>query len=268
MAVCRVMKFSKTTYWLRERGRDALFWPYNLARDFPARLRRLGRTGRDGLAGVVTFAPEGARAVSRGDGRIWLQTAGRRLAGWLHRLAAQLFDLAGGPEIAQFFMHLFTHTTPLTAAEKEMMQAILGKEALRWQDVRVAEGGLYDWLFRLNGNLAFTAWYTVNLPRHGRHTRQNLPIMVHELTHVYQYHTIGTRYMTEAIYVLVATRRDCYQYGGPNGLRQAAADGRTLAGFNREQQAQIIQDYYTRQTAGQDTASYHPFLKQMRDGRL
>ncbi|HFE65641.1 MAG TPA: DUF4157 domain-containing protein [Chloroflexi bacterium] len=262
------MKFSTTTYWLKERGRDAVFWPYNLARDFPARLRRLGNTGWDGLAGVITFAPEGAQAVNRGDGRVWLGRAGRRLAGWLHRLVVQLFDLVGGPEIAQFFMHLFTHTTPLTAAEKEMMQAILGENALRWQDVRVAEGGLYDWLFRHNGNLAFTTWYTINFPRYGRHTRQNLPIVVHELTHVYQYHTIGTRYMTEAIYMLVTTKRDCYQYGGPNGLRQAAADGRTLPQFNREQQAQIIQDYYTRQTAGLDTAPYHPFLEQMRRARL
>ncbi len=262
------MKFSKTTYWLKERGRDAVFWPYNLVRDFPARLRRLGQTGRAGLAGLVAFIPEGTRAIREGNGRVWLRQSSRRVAGWLPRLIAQLFDLLGGPEVAQFFMHLFTYTTPLTKAEREMMQVILGKNALRWQDVRVAEGGLYDWLFRRNGNLAFTTWYTINFPRYGRHTRQNLAIVVHELTHVYQYHCVGTRYMTEAIYVLVITKRDCYRYGGADGLRRAAADGRTLPHFNREQQAQIVQDYYTRQTAGQETTPYHSFLEQMRHGRL
>lgn len=262
------MKGHKLPYWFKERGREVILWPVNLVRDFPARLHHLGSTLWAGGAGLAAFLPEGVRAVKSGRGRGWLRRSARRFLGWLHRLFVQLFDLGGGPELAQFFMHLFTHTTPLTDSERELLQAVLGENALRWGDVRVAEGGLYDWVFRHNGHLAFTTWYTVNFPRHGRHTRQNLPILVHELTHVFQYHHVGTRYMTEAIYMLVTTRRDCYRYGGASGLCQAAAAGRSFAQFNREQQAQIVQDYYSCQMTNQDTSPFQLFLEQLRRGEL
>ena len=140
-----------------------------------------------------------------------------RIIDWIHRLVTQLFDLVGGPEIAQFFFHFFTMTTPLTEDEIEMMSSIAGPKAIRYDEVRVAGSGLLDIIFRFNGNLAFATWHTVNMPRKGSHTRANQSILAHELTHVYQYEQVGTRYLGEAIYMLVKTKRDCYEYGGSAG---------------------------------------------------
>ncbi len=255
-------------YWLSERLRDFTMWPINLLRDFPLRSGRLLRTIWRGGKSLFFFVPEMGRAVRQGEGRAWLQRGNGRFANWLHQLLIQTFDLFGGPEIAQFFMHLFVRTTPLTGDEISLITSILGSNALRFGDVRVAEGGLWDLLFKLNGNLAFATWHTINLPRTGQHARQSLPILVHELIHVYQYEQIGSRYLSEAIYVLIKTKRDCYDYGGAAGLAAACEAGLSYCDFNREQQAKIIQDYYTLLQQGSDVSSYHHLLHQACAGEI
>lgn len=253
-------------YWLKERLRDLVLWPINLVRDFPRRSGRLWQTCIIAFKTLYCFPTELKKAKSQ-------QNTLTRFANWIHLLLLNVFDLFGGPEIAQFFMHLITHTTPLTPEEIKMMQALLGEHGMRYQDVRVAQGGLMKYIFQRNGNLAFATWYTINLPQNHGHdsqlpTRQNLPVVVHELTHVYQYHIVGSRYMSEAIYVLIKYNRDCYRYGGGDGLMQAIQERHTMANFNREQQAQIVQDYFMRQQNKEDLSSYLPFLEQVRIGQI
>ena len=125
-----------------------------------------------------------------------------------------------------------------------------------------------DWIFAHNGNLAFTTWHTVNFPRNGRHTRANRAILVHEVAHVYQYEQVGSRYLGEAIYMLIKTKRDCYAYGGVEGLQQDWAAGKRYRDYNREQQAQIVQDYFSRCERGQDVAAYEPFMVEVRLGEV
>ena len=71
-----------------------------------------------------------------------------------------------------------------------------------------------------------------------------------------------------AIYALIKTKRDCYDYGFIQGLRDAAAAGKRYRDFNREQQAQILQDYYILLARGADVAAYEPFIAQLRTGEL
>lgn len=229
--------------WWRERAVSLWLWPLNLVRDFPARVRRIRQTG----ATAVTHTSPLRKTV--------------------HLLVVQLFDLVGGPELAQIFLRMLAHTTPLTAAETAVITDIVGIH-LRFTDVRLAEGGLARLIFRFNGNLAFTAWHTIFLPQTPSRSRQNLALLVHELTHVYQYEQAGTRYMTEAIYMLVTTHRDCYTYGGAAGLAQAHENQKPLSSFNREQQAQIVQDYFSLQAAGEEVAAYLPYVDELRHGRL
>ncbi len=191
----------------------------------------------------------------------------------LHLLLVSAFDFMGGPKFCQFFIHLISHTSPLTPEEIAILSSIFGANGMRYQDVRIAEGGLLAWVFRVNGRLAFTTWYTINLPQPipgqtKEHSRANLSLLVHECAHVYQFEKVGSRYLTEAIYILIKTRRNCYQYGGPSGLKQAHQQKKSYAGFNREQQAQIVQDYYTRREQGKDTSLYEPFIRQLRQGIL
>jgi hypothetical protein len=243
-------------------------WPVNLLRDGPVRSGRLRRTLVNGLWGAIYFLPDSLRAAKEGKLRQWLQQQPGRFVYWWHCLVAQTFDLVGGPEIAQFLMHLITRTTPLTAEETALIQAVLGPNAMRYGEVRVAAGGLMDWVFKWNGNLAFTTWHTVNFPRDGRHSRSNHAILIHELTHVYQYERVGSRYMSEAIHMLIKTKRDCYDYGGAEGLLQAKAAGKCYHAYNREQQAQIVQDYFMRRQRGAEVTAYEPFLVEVRAGQI
>lgn len=262
-------------YWFKERLRDAWLWPLNLVRDFPARSGRLLNTLLVG-AKAVLYAPQLLwLAARRGTVRHQLRQAARQTGIWLHLFLVQLFDLVGGPEICQFVMHLGMHTTPLTAVELTAVLPIFGPRNLRYQDVRIAQGGILHLIFRYNGGLAFATWYTIHLPmtrETGRGTavssRQNLPLLVHELTHIFQYHHVGSRYLGEAIYYLVTTSRNCYQYGGHANLRTCHQQGQRFCHFNREQQAQIVQDYFTQHRQYQDTSAYEPFLVQLRQREL
>src|SRR5690606_11317723 len=60
--------------------------------------------------------------------------------------------------------------------------------------------------------------------------------LVHELGHVGQYTYVGLQYIGEAIH---AQATGGYNYGGG-----AALAGKDLKDFNREQQADILRDYY------------------------
>jgi hypothetical protein len=92
--------------------------------------------------------------------------------------------------------------------------------------------------------------------------------MVHELFHTFQNEKVGSRYMTEAIYVLIKTKRHCYQYGGSAGLREAHQAQKQFQHFNREQQAQIVQDYFTKQQQQLETSAYISSLQQIQQNQL
>lgn len=238
--------------WLAQRLYDGTRWPVHLVGDAGIRLLRLRTTAQQFLQLLVTP-------------NYWQP---HRLAFLLHKFLCEGFDLLGGPELAQLIYRATTHTTPLTETEKLVARTVFG-DSVSWLDeVRVAEGGLLDWIFKHNGGLAYATWQTINFPREGKHTRHNYPILIHELTHVWQYHQVGTRYMGEAIYVLVKTQRNCYDYGGETGLQLACEAERPLTTFNREQQAQIAQDYFMRCERGEGVAHYRPFITQLQDGKL
>jgi hypothetical protein len=246
-----------------------------LVRDFPARSGRLAGTLFKGGKALL-FTPfsiwQILRSPSLDPGR---QQMTRQMGVWLHLFLVQLFDLVGGPEICQFVMHLGMKTTPLTDEVRTAVQPIFGARNLRYQDVRIAEGGILNLIFRYNGGLAFATWYTVHLPNVKKgeselagYGRNNLPLLIHELTHVFQYHHVGSRYLGEALYYLITTQRNCYQYGGAIGLRAYWQEGKTFSQFNREQQAQIIQDYFSYSQASQDISAYLPYLAQLQQRSL
>lgn len=235
--------------WLKERWRDAAMWPLNLVRDTPARLGRL-----------LAVLAHGAPFIPLAPGQA--PTAGRLVHA--HCVAAALFDLLGGPEIAQYGMHLFMRTSPLRRHEVEAIASVLGPHAIRYQDVRIAEGGILSLIFRLNGGRAFCTWHTIHLPREGRHTRENLSLLVHEATHVFQYERLGSTYIGEALHAQRKMGRGAYDYGGAHGLRAAMNRRGAYAAFNREAQAQIAQDYYKKCQEGADVAHYEPFIDMLR----
>jgi hypothetical protein len=231
--------------WLEQRLADAAMWPINLLRDLPARAGR--------LAGALAAG----RAVGRGAG-----------AAWVEGLLVALFDLLGGPELVELGLRLATQTSPLSDGEIKAAEAVLGRGALRFRDVRIAQGGILRWIFAANGQRAFALWHTVNMPSGEGKGRADLSLLVHELTHVRQYERRGTAYIPQALHVQRQLGRRAYDYGGPAGLLQARAAGKQYRDYNREQQGQIAQDYYMRAQRQQDTSAYEPFIAELRDGAL
>jgi hypothetical protein len=255
------------TGWLGDRVEDIAKWPANLIRYLPARVSRFIATTIAALAAATTF-PFGAAArlrKGRGAFRPWL--AGRGRAGLLRavQIVFEVFDIFGIPELFAFLLRAATRATPLRGEEITAAASVLGPAAVRYQDVRVAESGVLRWVFKRNGGRAFAVFHTVNLPVSGPHAREHLDIVLHELVHVYQYERTGSRYVAES---LLAQREEGYGYGGSEGLIRARAQGRRLADYNREQQAQIVQDYYLLRRAGHATSAFEPFIAELRQGRI
>lgn len=213
---------------------------------FRAMFQRFGR-----LVGTVAAAP----AVFSRQG----------FSVWLHHMACCLFDMVGGPEAAQLLLRAFTQTRPLTAQEIEVAAAVLGEAALNYKRVRLAQGGILTYAFRLNKNRAFSTWHTINMPPD---RDKDLPLLVHELTHTFQFERVGTVYIGQALLEQKKHGRAAYHYGGEDGLLTDCAAGKHYRDYNREQQGQITQDYCALLHAGKDTSAYTPFIAQLRAGKL
>ena len=241
----------RPTTWLRERWRDAFLLPRNLLRDLPRRAQRLAQVRSMGSC-VINLSPQETPASGK--------------AVRLHAALSSIFDLLGGPEIAQYIMHLFMGTTPLTADEQQAIASVLGPNAIRYQDVRIAQGGILPSIFRRNGGRAFCAWHTIHLPQEGSRSRADRSLLVHEATHVLQYERMGTPYIGEALLAQHRLGGAAYDYGGEQGLQQAVAAGIPYSAFNREAQAQIAQDYFRRREQGLDLTAYEPYVRALRAG--
>lgn len=254
--------------WLGDRIEDAGGWVANVVRYLPARIARLTKTLVAALVGIATLLPSGARIARRGGRqhvRPFLAAAGRRGLIRTVQFVFEVLDLFGAPEIFAFVWRIATQTSPLTGEEIAAAAAVLGPRAMRYQDIRVAQGGVLRWIFRKNGQRAFATFHTINLPEEGEHRRSNVEVVVHEIVHVYQYERAGSRYVAEA---LLAQQEEGYGYGGAEGLADALQKGKQIGNFNREQQAQIVQDYVARCQLRADISAYEPFIRQLRQGKI
>lgn len=258
--------------WLGERVRDAATWVVNLIRDLPDRLARLASTLWEGLSGVVTFIPEAIRALAGGGLKgfgDWLWEKAKAGGKWILKLVSRVFDVLGGPELVEFIWHIVTKARPLTGKEIAAASSVLGPEAIRWGDVRVSQGGLLELVFALNEGRAFVMFHTVNFPE-----GESIDVMVHELTHVYQYERVGGIYLGQAIHAQIERGAGAYNYGGPAGLVKKQKDGKHFRDFNREEQAEIAQDYYKyvilgkRKLSADERKAYEFFIGELRSGKL
>ncbi len=243
---------SKASGWLGDRAGDLTLWPRNLIRDLPDRARRLADA-----TGQMLAAPPATRQqdANQPGGAGALPRAGA--------LMAHLSDLVGTPEAFRILWHMLTHNSRLSPSEIAYVASVLGPNAIRYRDVRVAEGGILNAIFRLNRGRAFTTFHTINLPGKDGAGRSMEGLIVHELVHVLQHERLGSVYIGQC---LRAQRTEGYAYGRAAGLRAARDRGKRLCDFNREQQAQIAEDYYNRRRAGDDVTAYEPFIQDLREG--
>jgi hypothetical protein len=220
-----------------------LLWFHNLIRDTPSRIGRLvGALG----------APLSVTSFSQ-------------FAVWFHSVLSFSFDVIGGPEIVQSAIRALTITRTLTEREVEAAERVLGTEAIRYRDVRIAHGGIWQLVFELNRQRAFATWHTINLPAN---RRNNLPLVVHELVHTRQFEKVGSIYIGQGLWAQFRLGSGAYDYGGMTGLIAAHAAGKRYSDYNREQQGQIAQDYCDRLLTDLETDAYEPFIDELRLGAI
>ncbi len=189
------------------------------------------------------------------------------MTAWIFRV----FDALKGPRLFEIIWHIVTRVSALTETEINAASSVLGTSAIRYGALRVGEGGFLRLVFRFNRKRAFTTFHTINLPRSGGHSRSHLDIIVHELTHVYQFELVGSIYIWQA---LRAQRATGYGYGGWKQLKEDWSNGRHFRDYNREQQGQIAQHYYSevvekgRLDEDPIRQAYEPFIDELRNGDL
>ena len=68
--------------------------------------------------------------------------------------------------------------------------------------------------------------------------------LIHELVHVWQFQSMGWKYLPRALIAHMREGADVYNYGGEANLEKSRSGGVRLKDYNLEQQATILQDAY------------------------
>lgn len=110
-------------------------------------------------------------------------------------------------------------------------------DSVRWDDVRIKEGvrGVFSWPPRV---AAFVVGNTVNVMERAFTPGEqlNLGLLVHEIAHVWQFQHGGVRYLSEALHAQF--------FGDGYDFAKGISEGRSWAGLNPEQQAELLQQAF------------------------
>jgi len=88
--------------------------------------------------------------------------------------------------------------------------------------------------------------------------------LIHELTHVMQFQTMGWKYLTNALGAQKKLGAKVYDFGGEKGLKKSRKQGTVFEEYNVEQQAHIIEEYYRLFRKGADTSAWDPYIDEIR----
>jgi len=169
---------------------------------------------------------------------------------WFVGLVLKTIDLTPIPLVIETFLDIFKwNTRGMTASEKKIASFVFQKK------INYSLVGLDDNSFPVKKGKAqaYVTLHTVNF-------FQSLPdhILIHELTHIWQYRKHGSIYITEALY---AQRwGGGYDYGGTDALAKNKDKG--LMAFNFEQQAEIVEDGFR----GNFQGIYQDYINEIRNG--
>jgi len=220
--------------WVSRQLWDKLTGIFERVTQWVARLpERLARLVMGLWEGVKSLHPWSLKWwESLGHASTWLD-----FLKWLGRSALQLAEVLGIPEIVETLADLLKfNTRALSGGERSKAASVFGG-SINLDLVRVDEGGLIgpSWTHR-----EYTAFHTIT----GWGGIQD-DTLIHELTHVWQYERAGAIYIAQALHAQITLGgTGAYDYNGVPGLQAAKSAGQGILSFNREQQAQIVQDFY------------------------
>lgn len=153
----------------------------------------------------------------------------------------RLLDMVKFGEIMDFIFGIVKfNTRTLSSTEEEEAKKVFAG-SINYHQVRIDEYSLIAAIgafFQGGGGMGVTLFHTINFNKKINTTSGNndMAWLIHELTHISQYEHVGSQYIGEAMYAQATTG---YNYGGGSSL-----SGKDLKDFNREQQGDIIRDYY------------------------
>lgn len=170
---------------------------------------------------------------------------------WIGARLVDLVELMGFGEAYETVMDFLKfNTRSLTANEVRKASAIFGS-SINFPLVRVDHRAVIGPAF---SGRDYTSFHTINSwGDSGEH------VLMHELTHVWQYEQVGAIYMPQALHAQLFG--DGYDYGGSTGLRTRQAAGKGFGDLNREQQGQLVQDFSMMRQSDPDIALYASFVK-------
>ena len=234
----------------------------NFVTNLPWRLLRMSEMALEGEVGLTTWQMETVDLILHWQGlsALWahfLQGVidGANFAAEFLVAALEVFGLA---EFLQFLWHRANPwMRPLDGAQIAASQEVHPSGLIPYWMVRVDYGSLVARLAaQFSPGSSTDLWTQITggpgsqfravTTMHVIHTGPSMDeqLAVHELTHVGQYELIGARYMPQAIHAQIAGRGYDYNDNPYGSLAAAAAADATFTEFNREQQAQICEDFY------------------------
>lgn len=152
---------------------------------------------------------------------------------WCAELACYVADIFGFPEIYETIMDIVKFTSrPLRKDEIARAKKLFGNNLLYYR-VRVDEHGFVAARMLKTTYLAFNVIHNWG--------KVDEPLLMHELTHAWQFHKYGSSYIPKAL--SAQTSVDGYDYGGIPNLLIAIRSGQGFDYFNFEQQGEIVSDY-------------------------
>jgi hypothetical protein len=242
-----------------------------LAWDFvsllPTRVVRLVVEQWDSVSSALSRLIAG---IGQGINWKWIKQALIDAAFWAFDLLVQALEVTGIVDALQLIWGMIFHTRELTEPEIRASQDVHGDHLIPYGKTRVDQHSylvrLGKWVNQLFGDKnaserAITTFHIIHAPE-----ELDLATAVHELTHVAQYEHVGAVYMPQALHG--QTSEMGYNYGD---LAKARTEGKHYKDFNREQQAQIAEDYYLVTHAGTaifggSAADLRPFIDEMQAG--
>jgi hypothetical protein len=139
---------------------------------------------------------------------------------------------------------------PLTSQEIGLARPVFG-ESIVYGDVRVVVTTIVAAPTTLGNNIR-------TAQRDMEHW-----VLIHELTHVWQYQTQGTRYISDSA---CAQLRAAIAAGDRNAAYSYTPGQRHITDYSAEQQASIVEDWFKRPALRTD-ANYMRYISQVRSAR-
>ncbi len=204
--------FQRFAYWLTQ---------------LPERIYRFAATLWRGLKTFKPWTAKWWKSLAEVD--TW-----KNFLKWLGTVALQGFEIVGIGEAYETIQDIVKFNTRiLSASELKAGKSVFGN-SINFDFVRVDTGAVIGPAF---SHRAYTSFHTIN-----SWGTESTDTMVHELTHVWQYENAGAIYMPQAVHAQLWGGG--YEYGDVAELQTRRAAGKGLLSFNREQQAQIVEDFF------------------------